>query len=51
VRPLREAVTQVRVTPAANEDAFNGTIGIYEKVSSYGRQQYHLHIARLASVR
>ncbi|KAF2768378.1 P-loop containing nucleoside triphosphate hydrolase protein [Teratosphaeria nubilosa] len=32
VRPLREAVSQVRITPSATEDAFNGTIGIYEKV-------------------
>lgn len=33
VRPLREAVQQVRITPQAKEDAFKGSIGIYEKVS------------------
>ena len=32
VRPLREAVQQVRITPQAKEDAFQGSIGIYEKV-------------------
>ena len=31
VRRLRDAVTQVKLTPAASEDAFNGAIGIYEK--------------------
>ena len=33
VRPLREAVQQVRITPQAKEDAFGGSIGIYEKVN------------------
>lgn len=33
LRPLREAVTAVRETPAAHEDVFNGKIGIYEKAS------------------
>ena len=32
IRPLREAVSQVKFTPTATEDAFNGAIGIYEKV-------------------
>ncbi|KAK6392349.1 hypothetical protein LTR65_003805 [Meristemomyces frigidus] len=32
VRPLRQAIGKVRADPTANEDAFNGTIGIYEKV-------------------
>ncbi|EMC94186.1 hypothetical protein BAUCODRAFT_141556 [Baudoinia panamericana UAMH 10762] len=32
VRPLRQAVSAVRGTPAASEDAFNSTIGIYTKV-------------------
>ncbi len=34
IRPLREAVQQVRVTPQAKEDAFDTSIGIYEKVRS-----------------
>lgn len=33
LRGLREAVSMVRCTPAAVEDAFNGKVGIYEKVS------------------
>jgi helicase required for RNAi-mediated heterochromatin assembly 1 len=33
VRPLREAICQVRRDPDRNEDAFKGTIGIYQDVS------------------
>lgn len=33
VRALRDAVQHVRTNPQAKEDAFNGSIGIYEKVS------------------
>ena len=34
LRPLREAVSQVKFTPTGAEDAFTGkAIGIYEKVS------------------
>lgn len=33
LRPLREAVTAVRETPAAHEEGHNGKIGIYEKAS------------------
>jgi helicase required for RNAi-mediated heterochromatin assembly 1 len=33
VRPLREAICQVRREPERNEDAFKGTIGIYQDVS------------------
>jgi hypothetical protein len=33
VRPLREAICQVRREPDRNEDAFKGTIGIYQDVS------------------
>lgn len=36
VRPLRIAVAQVKFTPTANEDAFNGAIGIYDKVHICG---------------
>ncbi|KAK3676923.1 hypothetical protein LTR78_003127 [Recurvomyces mirabilis] len=36
VRMLREAVSLVRVTPDAKEDAFNGKIGLYEKVHVCG---------------
>jgi len=32
IRPLREAVQQVKITPQAEEAALNGSIGIYEKV-------------------
>lgn len=32
LRPLRDAVSSVRITPQANEDAFMGQLGIYEKV-------------------
>jgi helicase required for RNAi-mediated heterochromatin assembly 1 len=32
VRPLREAICQVRQTPGENEDAFKGTVGIYQDV-------------------
>ena len=32
VRPLRVAVSQVKHTPTADESAFNGSIGIYDKV-------------------
>ncbi|KAK5170579.1 uncharacterized protein LTR77_005167 [Saxophila tyrrhenica] len=32
VRPLREAVQRVKFSPQSKEDAFNGSIGIYEKV-------------------
>lgn len=32
IRPLRNAVEQVKFTPDAVEDAFNGAIGIYDKV-------------------
>ncbi|KAK5123677.1 hypothetical protein LTR85_002313 [Meristemomyces frigidus] len=32
VRPLREAMSNVRAYPTASEEAFNGTIGIYDKV-------------------
>ena len=32
LQPLREAVSKVRITPQANEDAFMGQLGIYEKV-------------------
>lgn len=38
LRPLREAIARVRMVPDANEDAFDGAVGIYEKVSaSLGR--------------
>ena len=33
VRPLREAVDKIRITPTAEEDTFNGAVGIYSKVS------------------
>lgn len=33
VRPLREAVNQVKDKPTADEEEFSGTIGIYEKVT------------------
>lgn len=33
LRPLREAVTAVRRAPTADEEAHNGQIGIYEKVT------------------
>lgn len=32
IRGIREAVTNIRITPEAVEDAFHGRIGIYEKV-------------------
>lgn len=36
VRPLREAVCQIRMTPQANEDAFGAKLGIYERVKFIG---------------
>lgn len=33
VRPLREAVSQVKHVFDAKEEAFNGAVGIYDKVS------------------
>ncbi|KAK3719925.1 hypothetical protein LTR37_004048 [Vermiconidia calcicola] len=32
IRPLREAVSKVRMMPTATEETFDGSIGIYEKV-------------------
>ncbi|KAF2858937.1 P-loop containing nucleoside triphosphate hydrolase protein [Piedraia hortae CBS 480.64] len=32
IRPLRETISQVRLTPTGEESEFKGTIGIYEKV-------------------
>ncbi|KAI5361869.1 Putative P-loop containing nucleoside triphosphate hydrolase, DNA2/NAM7 helicase, helicase [Septoria linicola] len=32
IRGLREAVTKIRICPDANEDTYDGKVGIYEKV-------------------
>lgn len=34
MKPLRDAVCAVRMTPTANEDAHSAQLGIYEKAST-----------------
>lgn len=40
VRPLREAVAQVKANPSAGEDEFGGSVGIYERVGVFNRKTW-----------
>lgn len=35
IQPLRQAVSRVKATPSANEGAYGGAIGIYNKVRAF----------------